>query len=418
MKLLENCEINKFDEFVINHPSSHYMKTSNWARHKEREGFIPHFYAMEKEGQIRATALVLEKKNPFVMSSYFYIPWGFCIDYRETDLVSEFIHHIREIAARKKVMFIRMDPNVLRMERDIHGNEIENGENNEFVTELLKKEGFTHFGYKYGYSGTWVNRYTLVIDTSPSMDEIIRNFTKTRQNNLKRHRQMGITTRIGTKEDIKYLCKFEKQLTETQGFKPKKPEFFEKILDDFKEHAVIYITECSLNHIIQSLDEEIHSKKYAKDKDAYDSKVKELEKFKKLKQQYGDHVVLAAGLFIRFQSKSWDLYTYKNTELIFLKAIDSLHAFVIEDMKNHGVTFYDMCGFSGSVEKSDPYYGLYDYKRSFGSRFVEQIGQFDMILDPKKTALYNKGLHNINRVKRKVNRLLYLKKEKEPIDKQ
>lgn len=410
MKFTENCEISKFDEFVINHPYNHYMKTSFWANHKQREGFIPHYCAMEENGEIKAAALVLEKKNPFVMASYFYIPWGFCIDYSNEKLVSEFISHIKATAISKKAMFIRMDPNVLRIKRDIHGNEIENGENNEFVTELLKREGFVHFGYKYGYSGTWVNRYTLVIDTSPSMEEIIQNFTKTRQNNLKRHRQMKITTRIGTKEDIKYLCKFEKQLTQTQGFKPKKPEFFEQILDDFKEHAVLYITECDLDYIIHSLDEEIHSKKYAKDLDAYNSKVKELDKFKLLKQQYGSHAVLAAGLFIRLKEKSWDLYTYKNTEFIFLKAIDSLHAFVIEDMKKNGVTFYDMCGFSGSVEKSDPYYGLYDYKRSFGSEFYEQIGQFDMILNEKKTGIYNKGLYNINRIKRKVNRILYLKK--------
>lgn len=412
MKFIENCEINRFDEFVVNHPTSHYMKTSSWAKHKEREGFTPHFYAMEEDGKIKATALVLEKKIPFLLTSYFYIPWGFCMDYGDVGLLSLFIGHIKEIALSKKVMFIRMDPNVLRLERDIHGNALEQGQNNEYVTDLLEKEGFTHFGYQYGYSGTWTNRYTLVIDTSPSLDEIIKGFSKTRQNNLKRHRQMGIQTRSGTKEDIQYLCKFEKQLTETQGFKPKKPEFFEKLLDDFGEHAVLYITECDLSEIIHSLDQEIHSKKYAKDKDAFDSKVKELERFKKLNQQFGNHVVLAAGLFIRFQSKSWDLYTYKNTELIFLKAIDSLHAYAIEDMKNHGVTFYDMCGFSGSVEKSDPYYGLYDYKRSFGSQFYEQIGQFDMILNRKKTELYNKGIHNINRIKRKINRIRYLKEKK------
>ena len=81
-------------------------------------------------------------------------------------------------------------------------------------------------------------------------------------------------------------------------------------------------------------------------------------------------------------------------------------------MKNHGVTFYDMCGFSGSTEKSDPYFGLYDYKRSFGSQFYEQIGQFDMILNSKKTNFYNKGLHNVNRLKRKFNRFVYLKKDK------
>lgn len=412
MKFIENCEIKKYDEFVTHHSGNHYMKTSCWAKHKKRDGYTPHFCAMEDNGELKATALILEKRNPFVMAPYFYIPWGFCVDYKDTELVKQFIAEIKAMAIDHKAMFIRMDPNVLRMERDIRGSQIEGGENNEYVTQLLVSQGFEHFGYQYGYSGTWVNRYTLVIDTHPSIEEIRKGFTKTRQNNLKRHRLLGITTRTGTKDDIKYLCQFEKELTQTQGFKPKRPEFFENLIDDFGEHAVIYVTECSLNHIVQSLDNEIHSNKYAKDINAYNSKVKELEQFKKLREQNGDHVVLAAGLFIRFNEKSWDLYTYKRTEFIFLHAVDSLHAYAIEDMKNHGVTFYDMCGFSGVPEKSDPYYGLYEYKRSFGSQFYEQLGQFDMILDHKKTALYNKGLHNFNRVKRKLNRTLYLKKQR------
>ena len=78
-------------------------------------------------------------------------------------------------------------------------------------------------------------------------------------------------------------------------------------------------------------------------------------------------------------------------------------------MQNHGVTMYDMCGFSGVVDRKDPYFGLYDYKKSFGSEFTERIGEFDYVFHPKRKALWFKWDYNVRRVKRKLNRIKYLK---------
>ena len=86
--------------------------------------------------------------------------------------------------------------------------------------------------------------------------------------------------------------------------------------------------------------------------------------------------------------------------------MDNLHRFAIEDMKNHGVLRYDMCGFSGVTEKSDPHYGLYDYKRSFGSVYT------DYIRKPARTARWKKADRFRRRVKRKLISLRYGKQEK------
>ena len=73
---------------------------------------------------------------------------------------------------------------------------------------------------------------------------------------------------------------------------------------------------------------------------------------------------------------------------------------------------YDMCGFSGVTDKSDPHYGLYDYKRSFGSVYTERIGEFDYIRKPARTARWKKADRFRRRVKRKLISLRYGKQEK------
>jgi lipid II:glycine glycyltransferase (peptidoglycan interpeptide bridge formation enzyme) len=205
---------------------------------------------------------------------------------------------------------------------------------------------------------------------------------------------------------------FEVQLSEQDGFKPHSRKFFEALLESFGEHAVIYVTEINLDTMISGIEAELASKKYRKDPEARAAKEKELEKASGLKQKYGTKVPIACGLFIRLGHMSWDLYTYNHKEFNFIKPVDNLHAFAMNDMKEHGVLTYDMCGFSGTASKDDPYYGLYAYKRSFGPEFIEQIGEFDYVFRPKAMKRFRFEKLAVNHVKRKYWAYRYMKKQK------
>ncbi|NLC95971.1 MAG: peptidoglycan bridge formation glycyltransferase FemA/FemB family protein, partial [Erysipelotrichaceae bacterium] len=116
---------------------------------------------------------------------------------------------------------------------------------------------------------------------------------------------------------------------------------------------------------------------------------------------------LASGLFLFSSSTSWDLYTYNRKSCNFLKPVDNLHYYAMQDMKLNKVKYYDMCGFSGSTDKSDPYYGLYSYKKSFNPEFTEYIGEFDFIINNLKYKTYLKIKKGFNRLYRKLNSIIY-----------
>lgn len=407
MKLENNLNRKQFDEFVQHHELNHYMKTSMWANTQEKNT-IPFFVGFKEEDNLIGTALVLKKK--WANKSYLYVPWGPCIDYHDSLRLHECLELLKQFAKSEDCFMLRIDFNILRVTRDIDGNQIE-GINNEHITEIIKECGFQHKGYGYAYNGSLVNRYTLITDISKPVEEIFKSYAKPRQTAIKRHQIMGVTTRLGTNDDLDSLCEFEKELTASQGFKPHSKAFFNLLLSSFKEHARLYITEISLVTMVQGLSDEINSKKYAKDKEALASKQNEIENALLLQKKYGDVVVIAAGLFLYFGNKSWDLYTYNKKEFGFVKPVDNLHYFAMQDMKNLGVTDYDMCGFSGVTNKDDPYYGLYSYKRTFGSEFTEFIGEFDYILNDKDTLNFKKQTRFISRVKRKIHSLRYKKKQ-------
>ena len=402
---------NTLNTFVEKSSNVHYMKTAMWARFKRKtDGDTPSFLGFYEDDELKATAMVL--KNTWLMHRYLYVPWGPCMDYTDEHVRNEVFRLLKEYALKNQVQFLRVDPNVIRCHRTITGDPVDDGFSNECVTEDLKELGYTHKGYGYAYNGSWTNRYTLFVDLNKDMKDVIAGYAKPRKTALNRHAVIGVSTRIGNADDLPSLMDFEVQLSEQDGFKPHSRKFFEALLESFGEHAVIYVTEINLDTMISGIEAELASKKYKKDPEARAAKEKELEKASNLKQKYGSKVPIACGLFIRLGHMSWDLYTYNHKEFNFIKPVDNLHAFAMNDMKEHGVLTYDMCGFSGTASKDDPYYGLYAYKRSFGPEFIEQIGEFDYVFRPKAMKRFRFEKLAVNHVKRKYWAYRYMKKQK------
>ncbi|MBE6122440.1 MAG: aminoacyltransferase [Erysipelotrichaceae bacterium] len=411
MMLLRTIDESVLNRFVSGHPNVHYMKTGMWAHFKEKtDGDAPSFLGFYEDEELKATAMVLS--NTWLMHKYLYVPWGPCMDYEDEHVRNEVFRLLKEYADEKNVQFLRVDPNVVRCHHTITGELIEDGYSNECVTEDLKRLGYTHKGYGYAYNGSWTNRYTLFVDLSADMDTVISRFAKPRRTSLNRHKTTHVTTRIGTKDDLPYLMDFERQLAEQDGFAPHSRQFFEALLDCFGEHAVLYVTEIDLDAMIQGISDELAGKKYRKDPEAREAKEKELEKASQLKETWGAKLPIACGLFIRLGHMSWDLYTYNHKAFGFVKPVDSLHAFAMNDMKQNGVTVYDMCGFSGTASREDPYYGLYSYKRSFGPEFIEQIGEFDYVRREKAMKRFRFEKLAVNHLKRKWWRMRYMKTNK------
>lgn len=401
LRLIKNIEL--FDEFVKNSPYGHYKKTSMWANISKK--YYPIYIGFFENDALIGTALALKHSG---INSYLYVPLGMCIDYTNEDVLGKSLELIKKFAQKQNVNFLRIDPNVIRVSRDINGNQTDKI-NNENITQAFINAGFKHKGYGYAYNGSFSNRYTLIIDLSLDIEQLKNNFAKPRITSLNRHNVIGLYTRYGTCEDIKYIMEFEKELVAIQGFKPHSYDFFKNIIDSFKENSRVYITEVNLDTMIMGIDSELNSKKYQKDLEARKAKEKELDAAKALKKEYGSILTVGAGLFLYYGNKSWDLYTYNKKSCNFLKPIDNLHFFAIKDMKELGVTSYDMCGFSGSTDKNDAYYGLYSYKKSFNPEFIEMIGEFDYVYNESKYKTVLKIKRGINLIRRKIVKTLFKK---------
>ena len=110
----------QLDAFVSAHPYGHYMKTSLWAKLQKQDQ--PHFIGFFEQAQLKGTAMILERKSPGI--HYYYVPWGPCLNYDDPQLCEQCLRGLIQLAENAKVDFLRVDPNVLRMERDIRSKAV------------------------------------------------------------------------------------------------------------------------------------------------------------------------------------------------------------------------------------------------------------------------------------------------------
>ncbi|MBR2811495.1 MAG: peptidoglycan bridge formation glycyltransferase FemA/FemB family protein [Solobacterium sp.] len=390
-----------FDAFVSDHPNAHYMKTSMWGEFKKiNEGLDYRMLGFYEGDALIATAMVLEKKGLF---PYFYIPKGPCMDYEDKQTRRKVFELLKAYSEENNVVFLRMDPNVVRAEKDIKGNLVEGGFSHEDVTEDLKQEGYVHRGYNYAYDGSWTNRFTLIVDISDDIDTVFNRFAKNRKYSIRRNDRMKMVTRVGDEKDIDALLALQKQLSEIKGFKPSTRKDFENILHCFKDNVRIYVTEMDIDASIEAL------KATAKTKEEKESAEKQAGELLEYKEAHSAHPVLAAGLFYFLNDTCWTVYYYADKGLPRYSPLDSLNFEAMKDMKKEGVKYYDLCGFSGVVDKEDPEYQLYEYKHRFAPVFTEHIGEFDFINRPKAMKNYRLAYKVENRLKRQYHILRYKK---------
>ncbi|MBR3841320.1 MAG: peptidoglycan bridge formation glycyltransferase FemA/FemB family protein [Erysipelotrichales bacterium] len=407
MKFEEALQIDVFDAFVNAAPFSHYMHTSTYAKFKQLEDKCTVYYTgLYENNEVVATAIVLEYKEPLV-GSYMYVPCGMCMDYSKLDLVDAFTNELVAFAKKHDAVLLKIDPNVLRVERTLIGDIVEGGINNEHITEHLKQLGFTHRGYNYAYDGSMRNRYTLIVDTDKPFEDVLKNMPKSKQNYFKRQSKMAITVTEGGKELAKELAIYAKELADIQHFTPHTQAYFEMLINAYQDMGHTYVCTIDFGKQIALYEAELQSGKYKKDLEARAHCEKDLEKTKEYQKQFGNIAVLGVAFYVAFADKSYNLFNYINKELTMFRGTDAIHYNVIQDMMKRGVKHYDLVGFSGLIDKNDLYYGLYDYKKTLGPAYIEHIGEFDYILKPTSNSI-NKGYlsfrKTLSRIKRKLQK--------------
>ena len=67
-----------------------------------------------------------------------------------------------------------------------------------------------------------------------------------------------------------------------------------------------------------------------------------------------------------------------------------------------GCDIYDFRGVSGDIDENNPLYGLYRFKKGFGGKFTEFIGELDYVFNPFTYFMVEKGENIFREARRRL----------------
>ncbi len=412
MNFIPNVDAERYDEFVLHHPSkSHFMQSRAWGELSEREkGMKAHYVGMENDaGELCAAALLLERKPP-MFPAYFYSPRGFVLDFFDDTLLAEFTKHIREFARSRGAMFVKLDPDVELRERNSDGSLVEGGFDNTSLVERMKALGYLHRGYNLGFDRRQP-RFTFRIDLTPDDAAIDKRIVGNVLKNVKKSRRYACEVRKGESTDIPTLHRLITLTSERDDFVGYPESYYQSFYDTLSKYdmARLYLGFVDAKKSVKLLKAErealLQKRLTLKKEGPLNESLlseqrldREIATFERYADEYPDGAVVSAHLVVRYGDKAWAVHagsagimseTFINNRVYYEK---------IHDAKADGAKWLDQFGTVGDPANS-PLRSLHEFKAQFGGRCCEFIGEFDLVTRPFWHFLYDRLLPYYRRVR-------------------
>ncbi len=416
-EFVSGIEEKEFDEFCANSPTNRYTKVTAYGKLRELDGYSYVTCGVKDDGKLVASALVLYRREWYLPSRFAYVCYGYNMDYSDVELLHFFNQKLCDFCKDTlHCCFLRVDPDYPIIEHKKNGELLEGGFDHRYMTDAFIEDGFHHLGYNYGYSGNWMSRFTYILDTTPDLKTIhknIKNFNAhTRKNEMR-----CVRVEEGSRKDIPLLYEAELDLAKKNKFIPRPKKYFERLMDVYGENAHIYICKADLTQAyynvkqeyerLLALDETKMKAQQQKERLAsLASYEKEIKAMEAEDYEHQGEKVLGAKLIVQIKGKVSNLNMYTFKILPNFRAAFALHSLVISECKNRGAEAYDFEGVSGSLDPNDDYYGLQDFKRSFGGDFIEYAGEFDAVFNEREYKIFKYVYAHYRAYKRKFYLLL------------
>lgn len=322
MKIIEVAEQQRWDDFVTSHPEANFLQSWDFYEfHKNRgKKIVRRAMVDDKNEIIAAYAGVVETAK---RGTYMAIAGGPIIDYNDKKLVREIFADIYRAGKEAGCVFVRIRPQLPLSDESLR-----------LMQELGLKRAPMYLSVEYAG----------ILNLEKSEKEILAGASQGFRRKLRKAEKNNIEIVANAEKwSIEEFCKLEKKHAERQKYVAFSSSFLTKQFEAFAKNNEVLI--------------------YTAKKDGE---------------------ILAQNFMIFYGAEASYHYGVSSQLGTKYSAAPLLHMAAMREARKRGCKRYNLWGIVGLEEKSHRFYGVSEFKRSFGCEELKYTPAHDMILSPVK----------------------------------
>ena len=328
---MENCTDQKrWDEFVAGRPEANFLHSWAWGEFHELRGkVVVRRVLMENDEIIAGYEGQIETAK---RGTYMAIAGGPIMDWGRENVVKAVFDDIREQGEKNGCVFVRVRP------------QLEDGDES--------RDLFKNLGLKPAPIYLSVE-FAGVLDLEKSEEEILAGASQNFRRALRKAEKNGVEVEASTNpEDIKKFYEIQLQTAKRHDFVSFSEDFLQKQFEAFAKYDEV----------------KLYTAKY-------------------------EGEILAQNFMIFYGNEASYHYGVSTLEGTRMSSAPLLHIHAMREARARGIKRYNLWGITGENETEHRFYGVSQFKRSFGITELKYLHAHDLVIKPtayKLTQLIEK----------------------------
>ena len=391
MEFIELTE-KEYTKYWENHPNKTFLSSPKISKLREKSNWKTSYVGVKEDKKIIAATMLLYHKRHFGKYE-FYSPRGYLLDMKNKELLDYFTKELKKYIKNKKGYILRIDPYVIYKQRDIDGNIVEDGENNEDIVNSLKELGFKRVKEENMEQVGWMFSLDLEGKTE---DQIMKEMKPNTRNNIRKTEKFGITVNEISYDELDRFQSIMEETSKRKGFANRKLSYYQEMYNLFHDSNEVkyFITEMNMKEYTNRLEKEkeekqdkLNSLSDAKYNDgakknlnneieSIDKRIKESQEI--MEKTGKDIITLSGSMFMLIQPEIIYLSSGNYEEYLKYNSQYLIQWELIKYGIQNGFKKHNFYGIPANINEHPKDYGIYEFKRGFNGYVEELIGEYEL----------------------------------------
>jgi lipid II:glycine glycyltransferase (peptidoglycan interpeptide bridge formation enzyme) len=381
-------EASSWNELIVRLPNPQLLQTWEWAQVKVKYGWQAMPFVWQVSNQLSsnqssvnseqspcAAAMILKRVIPVggfaKKMCLLYVPKGPLLDWNDVPLRTRVLDDLHAFARRQGAIFIKVDPDVV-LGTGIPGSaDASEDKGGQAVQSDLTRRGWLFSSDQIQF------RNTVLINLSPSEDELLARMKQKTRYNIRLAEKKGVTVRAGTKADLPLLYKMYAETSVRDGFVIRDESYYQTIWQTFMRSQV----------------DKSESRKVGTFQPA------NLPTCEPLIAEVEGQPIAAIFIFY-FARRAYYLHGMSRQAQREKMPNHLLQWEAMRRAKALGCAVYDLWGAPDVFDESDGMWGVFRFKEGLGGQVVRTLGAWDYTPSPVLYKMYTQVIPKVMDVMR------------------